>query len=230
MNELCVDTECIMFLIDRVYLMKILSLIKIHHADVAIKVRDIETATHNCFEYVHLKLFIPDFKEIAKLFRQAHVVNNLRAKFFMSMNILKSEEIILDISRRRMILSLCENLKIVIRVTSKLESRINRVIFAERLIIISSKSVVSVSIKMKESLFDRDYLFQSISRELNLERIEEIMIHMIDVNVVAVQIINSTNKSVIISRKIRLDRLIEYEEHDCYSINAAEASLAAESF
>jgi hypothetical protein len=83
---------------------------------------------------------------------------------------------------------------------------------------------------MKESLFDRDYLFQSISRELNLERIEEIMIHMIDVNVVAVQIINSTNKSVIISRKIRLDRLIEYEEHDCYSINAAEASLAAESF
>jgi hypothetical protein len=53
---------------------------------------------------------------------------------------------------------------------------------------------------------------------------------MIDVNVVAIQIFNFTDKSVIISRKARLDRIIEYEEHECYATNAAEESLAAESF
>jgi hypothetical protein len=100
------------------------------------------------------------------------------------------------------------------------------------MIIISAKSVTSVFIrkKNKNTLFERDYLFQSVSRELNLERIDEVMTHMIDVNVVAIQISNSTNKSVIISRKARLDRIIEYEEHECYATDAAKESLAAESF
>jgi hypothetical protein len=100
------------------------------------------------------------------------------------------------------------------------------------MIIISAKSMTTVLIqrKSKNALLERDYLFQSVSRKLNLERIDEIMTHMIDVNIVAVQMFNSTNKSVIIFRKIRLDRFIECEEHDCYATDAAETSLAVESF
>jgi hypothetical protein len=103
-----------MSLIDRFYLMKILPQAEIHHVSASIRVRGIDIAVHNCFEYIVLKLFIPELKEIAKLIRQTHVVNNLRAKFLMNMNILRSEEIIIDISRRKMILPLCENLKVVI--------------------------------------------------------------------------------------------------------------------
>ncbi len=137
---------------------------------------------------------------------------------------------IIDIFRRKMILSLCKNLKIIIRIISKLESRINRVILVDRLNIISTNSIVSISIKMKEFLFDRDYLFQSISREWNLEFTKEIMTHIINVDLVAVQICNFSNKSVVVSRRARLDRLIEYEEHECYSTNAFEISLTTDSF
>jgi hypothetical protein len=161
LNELCVDFDCTMFLIDRSYLTKILSQTSIHRTDDFVTVRDIETVTHNCFEYVHLKLFIFEFKEIFKLSRQAHVVNNLRTKFLMSMNILKFEEVILDISHRKMILSLCEDSKIDIRITFKLESiKVNRIILIEKLIFISSRIIASISIKMKDKdLFERDYLF-----------------------------------------------------------------------
>ncbi len=86
-----------MFLIDRRYLMKILSRVKILDTSSAVTVRGIDAATHKCFEYVILDLYIPDFKDIAKLTRQVHIVNNLRAKFLMSMNILSLEEIILNI-------------------------------------------------------------------------------------------------------------------------------------
>jgi hypothetical protein len=218
-----------MFLIDRDYLTKVLSQMKIQHVDITIKIREINTVIHNCSEYVLLEIYISEFKEIAKLTRQAHVVDNLRAKFLMSMNILEFEKVIIDISRRKLIFSLCENLKVNMRITSKNESRMNKVILVERLVIISSKSVVSIFIKMKESFSDRDYLFQSISRELNLESIDEIMIHIMTINLAAVQVCNVTNKSVIISRRARLKRLIDYEKHECYVTDAKEAFLAAKS-
>jgi hypothetical protein len=82
---------------------------------------------------------------------------------------------------------------------------------------------------MKDSLFDRDYLFQSVTRDLNLDSIEEVMTHMMNVNLAAVQVCNFTNKSVIISRKTRLNRFIEYEEHECYLTDSIERILTAES-
>jgi hypothetical protein len=51
-----------------------------------------------------------------------------------------------------------------------------------------------------------------------------------NVNMIAMQVCNFTNKSVIISRKTRLDQLIEYEKHECYSIDAFETFLAVNSF
>jgi hypothetical protein len=82
---------------------------------------------------------------------------------------------------------------------------------------------------MKDSLSERDYLFQSVTRDLNLDSIDEVMTHMINVNLAAVQVCNFTNKSITISRKARLDRLIEYEEHECYFIDSIETILTTES-
>ncbi len=217
--------------------MKILPEILIHHVENSVTVRDIDIATHNCFEYVTLELFIsgyirnPRSKDIAKLTRQAHVVDNLRAKFLMSMNILESEKVILNIFRRKMILSLCESLKVNIRVISKLDSRMKRVILAERLVTVSIRTIVAVFIRMKnKTVSERDYLFQSVSRELNLESNDDVMTHMMNVDLAAVQICNVTNKSVVIPRKARLERFMKYEKHECYVTDATEASLTADSF
>ncbi len=49
------------------------------------------------------------------------------------------------------------------------------------------------------------------------------------VNVVAIQVCNFIDKSVIISRRARLDRIIEYEEHECYLTNSKKASLVVDS-
>jgi hypothetical protein len=51
-DELCADSECIMSLINRDYLMQILSQITIHRTEASIIVRDIDIATHSCSEYV----------------------------------------------------------------------------------------------------------------------------------------------------------------------------------
>jgi hypothetical protein len=228
LNELYVDSECIMFLIDRIYLMKILSYIKIHHVNDLIKIRDIDINVHDCFEYIMLKTN-------SKKSRNSHVKRtswiiyernvswvwifwNLKKWFF-------------NIFRQKMILFLCENLKINLRITSKLDSKMNRIILSKRLVTISSRTIASMLIKMKNKIvLNRDYFFQSIFRHLNLESVDDVMTHMMNVNLAAVQICNSTDKSIVISRKARLNRIIEYEEHDCYATDLTKASLAIESF
>ncbi len=244
LNELCANTDCIMFLMNKAYLKQILSDVKIHHIENVITVQDIKTITHNCFEYVNLKLFIFEilkvatFKRIAKLTRYAHIVDNLRAKFLMRMNILRSKKIVLNIFKRKMILSLCENLKINIKIISHtldakaLNKRMNRVIQSKQLIFISFRTMTIVLIKTRKTqiLSDRDYIFQLVKQELNLERTDEMMTHIINVNLAAMRVINFTNKSVIISRKTRLNRLIKYEKHECYVTNSTKTSLATEFF
>jgi hypothetical protein len=229
LNELCVDTNCIMSLIDRAYLQKYLSSTKIFHIDDFISFRDIDIVIHNCSEYVHLKLFISKFLEIVKFTYETYIVDNLKTKLLMNMNILELEEIILDILRRRLTLSLCENLKMFIRVIAKSKFKINRIILVERFINISTKSVISMSIKMKNLLFNRDYLFQSMTCDLNLDSIKEVMTHMINVNLAAMQVCNFTNKSIIISRKTRLNRFIEYEKHECYLTDSIKTILTTKS-
>jgi hypothetical protein len=80
-----------------------------------------------------------------------------------------------------------------------------------------------------KSLSKRNYFFQLVVRELNLESFDEVMIHIMSANIVAVQVCNSTEKSVVISRRVRLDRIIEYEKHECYFIDSKKTSLAIES-
>ncbi len=55
------------------------------------------------------------------------------------------------------------------------------------------------------------------------------MTHVVNVNLEIVQMCNFTDKSVIIFRKTRLDRIIEYEKHDCYLTDSKETSFVAES-
>ncbi len=130
-----------------------------------------------------------------------------------------------------MTLTLCERLEVDIRITSKfIDKRVDRIVFVEKLVIISARSIVSILIKIKDiHLSERDYLFQSISRGLNLESFDEVMTHIVSAHVAAVQICNFTEKPVIIPRRARLDRIIEYEEHECYVTDSIETSLAADS-
>jgi hypothetical protein len=218
--------------------MKILSEVKILQIDEFVTMRDIDIVIYNCSKYIILDLYIFDSKEIAKLTHQTHIVDNLRAKFLMSMNIFIFEEMILNISRRKLILSLCKNLEMNIRVTSKNsvnqiekidQKQINRVILAERLISISAMFIITISMRTKKCLFERDYLFQFISRVLNLKSIDEVMTHIINAHIAAMQIRNVTDKIVIISRKYRLNRIIEYEEHECYHTDLVKTSLAVDS-
>jgi hypothetical protein len=107
----------------------------------------------------------------------------------------------------------------------------NRVILAERLVTISARMIASMLIKMKHKIVsNRNYLFQSVSRDLNLEFVDDVMTRMMNANLAAVQVYNFTDKSVVISRKARLDRIIEYEEHDCYATDSTKTSLATKFF
>jgi hypothetical protein len=126
-----IDTRCVMSLIDTRYLLISMSnIITIKMS--LINVKDINEIFHECISYVILDLYLDDIFEKKKkrdhFRREFHVVDDLRCKILIDMNILSSEQMRIDLISKSLFISTCRNLEILIRIALKSNARIKRVI------------------------------------------------------------------------------------------------------
>ena len=100
----CWDTGCSVTLIDRAFLKEQLPKHTILRKDSPLVVRGIGSSHHSTTEYVNLDIYVPGKHNgryvDALIQRPAFVVDNLRAKMLIGMDILASEDIDLTISTR----------------------------------------------------------------------------------------------------------------------------------
>ena len=155
--------------------------------------------------------------------KKFHVINELRCKILIEMNTMTSKKIILNFQNKVLYISLCEKLVISIKIASKSNARMRRVIMTEQEIIVLSKVVFNVKIYMKRKNLsvDRDYIFEFNQRSLIafLRITEDFYTHIVDCNMTVIQMKNDLSTSAKISRRVRLNLFIEYEEKDCFQIN-----------
>lgn len=222
-----------MSLIDCKYLQLRLPDTKIQQGDAAITVRGIGSWTHQCSEYVCVNFFITGRlngkKAIVSITHQLHIVDELKAKVLVGMDILGLEQAIIDINRQRLTLPMCENFTTDIKVTPK-RRQTNKVVLASKLTTIPTNSVTAVPIHLRGTvslLADQDFVFQPVSRGLNLGLQGGPRGHIVDTGFVFVEVQNRTNRPVVIPRKARLGNVLDYKEEGCYAIDAKEAHLAA---
>lgn len=99
----CIDSGCTMSLIDRDYLKLHLPNYPISQSSQPITIRGIGDRRHLCFKYVALQIYImgKDDKGIAvaQLQHEIHIVDDLRAKVLIGMDILGPEKVVMDISK-----------------------------------------------------------------------------------------------------------------------------------
>ena len=126
------DTKCSMNLIDENYLKNILSKLIINKMSVSVNVRDINNVLHECIIYVMLNIFLNDTFHIVstrkQLHNKFHVVKNFKCKIFLKMNILDAEQMNIDLINKIMIIFICKDLVISIKIIFKLNARIKRII------------------------------------------------------------------------------------------------------
>ena len=231
--ENVIDSNCAMSLIDKNYFTDILSDIKIIEMTASINVRDIDNVIYSSRTYAVLDLYMKSVSEnksaVDKIHREFHIVDELRCKILVEMNTMTLEQMMLDFQNKMFYAPLCDKLIAFIKIALKSNARICRVMMTKKNTILSLKSTTKVSIYMREKKLsdDKDYLFELNKSDLvaHLSDFDDFYTHVVDCNMIYVNVKNDLSIVKRISRRARLELLIEYEKEKCYQINFTQQNL-----
>lgn len=233
--ELCVDTECIMFLIDRQFLKKYRSDLKIQEIQSKITIKNIDAQIHESSQFVILKFLISETKKnkkkcMTRIIRKFHLINDLKIKALIGMNILKPEKMTIDLDRRRLTIDACDELKTSIQITPR-KIRVNRAVRIAKQVTIFAFFFQLMQIKLrKTSIFqNRDYSFCPKS-DIALKENEEVVASICDANIAAIEVKNATDKSYLISRNLKMRHLQNFDEEKAYQTDSKKHHRATVSF
>ena len=67
-----------------------------------------------------------------KFIKDIHVINNLKTNFLININILDFENVIIDISKKKIIFIKCENIVVFIQIIIRDNVRIRKIIRSKR--------------------------------------------------------------------------------------------------
>ena len=81
---------------------------------ILITVKGIRNKKYNTSEYIKLKLYLLGLTGIAVIKRELYIINNLSIKALIDINIIKSEGIIIDLSKNIMKVGIYEDIKVPI--------------------------------------------------------------------------------------------------------------------
>lgn len=222
----CLDTGCPMSMGDRLFLKRLMPSYKTEKHEAPITLRGIGTNRHSTNEWTRLSFFMkgrtPEGKPvIIKFTREIHVVDNLKANILIGMDILGPEGVIIDLPNENVIFSKCGNVAVPVQATARDNVRIRRVVRSEKKQIIPPRSTgrIEVSLKGKQPLPDRDFLFEP--------DMEGVYSHFVDADFGFVSVRNDTASPRVVPRHQRVGSIVEYEAEESYQIDVENHSLAA---
>jgi hypothetical protein len=227
--EEVMNIDCVMSLINVHYLTIMISFAKIIKMNAAINVRDIDNVLHECEFYVMLNFYLDDLfydKKVRNhMHREFHIMNDLKCKLLMKLDIMTSKQMIINLIDKSLFIFMCNDLIVSIRINSKSNSRITRIMHSKISMIIFFNSITSIFIYMRDKrlLFNKDFLFESNHEKLSfsLEIMRGLYTYVCDCNMNFVHVRNDLFTTMIVSSRTRLDVFIEYKEENYFQINFA---------
>ena len=232
--EAVADSGCAVSLIDEAYLRQILPAEKAIKMTAPINVRGIGNAFRESDSYLLLDLYLDGVSRGSPargyFRREVHIVNDLKCKVLLGMDILGAEQVTLNMKDKTMVLPTCKDLVVPIRIAPKPNARIRRVVHSKDQTVIPAKAVAQVPtyLKGKRLPDDRDYLFEPDQEQLAaaLGELGGFYAHVCGGNLACVQVKNDRDVAVKIPRRARLGTLTEYEEEGCYQLDGAYHDVA----
>ena len=231
-KNICVDTNCIMSFVDRSYFRRVLSYYdaRIRIIVQNIQIKKIDVKLHDISKYIELNFYIVDkrqnnFKIVAHFEREIHLVDDLKINIFVDMNILIFEFMTLNLKHRLLIIINC-NMTVSLSMIFR-EQRIDKILRAIVVVIVSFYFCVIVSIKLRDNVLfiDRDYSFCFKSNQM-LKQKNNFFTVIIDFNSMTIQIRNVNNQFYRISRNLKIDNFRDFEKNNCYAINVDDNHFA----
>ena len=159
--------------------------------------------------------------------REFYIVNNLATKALIDINIIKLERIVLDIEKDIIIIESYRDIKVSIT-SSSYKSQIRASIFSNnvrKMIILSYFNVVVSIFKSRRRalklLKDRNFIFEPQKLDILL-----VYVYIVDRNISEVFIRNDIDRSITLTRKVKLNVLSNYKAIEYFIIDLFNYDLA----
>ena len=185
--------------------------------------RGLRTKEHDTCEYAIIPIYISGKdNKVALIRREFHIVDNLSVKVLVGIDVMKSEDIILDTNRDLAVISSCGSLEVPMSMVAK-GQRTDTVVVSKARHSVPAYTFITVPIEPLHDLpQDRDLIFEPDQLEaLTLSA------HIVDHNLERVMVHNDTDLPIILPRHLRLGKVQEYEAAGCFQIDSSQAPLAA---
>ncbi len=158
-----------MTIIDRTFLKANRPDCEIYRTDISLSLRGIDSKTYQSNEYVVIPFYIPGYIDgeiqLIEIIAEVHIVDHLKTKILIDIDLIDTEEMIIDFIHRSLTFGDVLNFRTDIHVHAKDNVKIQRIIKVAKDAVFPSRSVIEMSIKMKEDseplTNNRDYLFKS---------------------------------------------------------------------
>ncbi len=225
------DIECTMSLSDREFI-ELITLnfaIKIRKLTFSILIRDIENKIYNSDEYILINNFIKETllnntSAIAFFQREVHLINDLKMKMFIDIDILNLKWIEINLNDRILQINSCQDIIIKINIVTRKKANLKRIVKSQEKIIISSHVFLKILVKIKDLSKNQDFIFES-KYDQNMTTWDDLYAHIVNVSLFFVQLQNDIDQSLTIHRYARLEFVTEYNEDECFLANSINNHL-----
>jgi len=151
-------------------------------------------------------------KILTYICREIYLVDNLKTKFLIKIDIFGSEHITINIFERKLYFGFCEKITVFCEIKARDNVRIRRTVRITKKKIISAitTGLISVILKEKEDLSKRDFLFEST--------ISEIYVYFVNFGFEFINIRNDKNVSLKLNNCRRVSCIVEYKNEEYYAV------------
>ena len=110
---MCLNIECDATLADKAWIIDLLSNIQIRKMQTSLRVKGIESFTHEFIEYVCISVYFSgitknEFSALAFITKEIHLIDDLKVKMLIENDLLRSEEFIINIEKKIFIIDSCD--------------------------------------------------------------------------------------------------------------------------
>ena len=176
-NQLiCLDTDCIMTLINRQFLMKQTSHTVICCMSSSISVWELSITIHQLSQYIKISIYLLSKDCTVIIEWEIHIIEDLKTKMLVNMNILVTEDIIMNLLWKIAVITSCENIKISLKITIKSTNSVSKAILVKQCTIILSQSNLTVTVIQSKLLDSHNFFLNQIAVRLTSQSMHTLLI------------------------------------------------------
>lgn len=221
--SICMNSGYSVTLINRAFLLKQAPGTHVRTITSPISIREIGTNHHSTNEYMLLDIYFPDKRDgkdmRAKITREAHLIDNLKAKMLLGTDIIGPERIDIITSKNQAFISSYDT---TVDIDFKPRSRglTIKPVVADKETMVPPRSQMVVPMHHASLPDDRDFLFEPSTEAVSLYT------HLVNDTFHSVLARNDSDEPVLIPRHLRLGSVSKVDYDNCYHAAPEIANLA----